>query len=66
MSRMKVLTVTEWGPDGVQVTYQVVKPVAGYVVNLTEMATLENAKEFERLQASRVRDVVDVTFKVVS
>ncbi|KKL88327.1 hypothetical protein LCGC14_1925810 [marine sediment metagenome] len=66
MPKMRVVTVTEWGPDGVQVTYQVCKPVAGYSTNYTEMATPENTKEFKRLTALRVRDIIDMICKAVA
>ena len=63
MLSMKAVTVTGWGDSGIQVTYQTIKTVEGYIISLTEMASPDNAEQFKRLQAIRVHDKFEVTIK---
>ena len=63
MAKMRVISITMWGDDGVQVDFRTLSPVAGFEVNHTEMAMPVNAAEFSRLQAVNLYDEFDVVAK---
>ncbi len=53
MTKMRAISVTQYGEDGIQVAFRTLSPVAGFEVDHTERAMPINATEFARLQAVR-------------
>lgn len=62
MARMRVISMGQWGENGIQVNFQMIPTPSGgrYEVNHTEMALPDNEREFARLMAIKMYDEFDI------
>lgn len=62
MARMRVISIGQWGENGIQVNFQMIPVPSGgrYEVTHTEMALPDSTTEFARLMAIRMYDEYDI------
>lgn len=67
MARMRAISMTVWGEDGIQVSFQMVPNIGSgrFEVNHTEMALPDNKTEFARLLAIRLYEQFDISLDKV-
>ena len=61
MAKMRVIRMTKWQEDGIQVDFEAVTQAAGFEVTHIERATPVNKTQYDRLEAMGMYDEFNVS-----